>query len=204
MTHSLHRQGCTNSLREDFVVLALGGHKSLVRKIEELLMSKHPRSFDLLRNMYHKSGVKWILKNIRGRNFKKRDVKLSMLLNSKEELCRYLQALKNTDTGKSVVVSGLFDDINDTCNKLNLIPHTVQFSLGYFGKTELLPDKEVMEITSMCGHHLISPQLVDRMAKKVKKDKTSLEDAVEIIGKQCVCGIFNRTRAAALLKEIEQ
>ena len=43
MTHSLHRQGCVDSLKEDFVVLALGGHKSLAKKGEESLMRKHPR-----------------------------------------------------------------------------------------------------------------------------------------------------------------
>ncbi|MBW2181929.1 MAG: hypothetical protein JRG81_16405 [Deltaproteobacteria bacterium] len=202
MTHSLHRQGCVDSLREDFVVLVLGGHKNIVKKSEEHLMREHPRMFKLLRDIYHKSGVSWILKNTGIRKFKKTNFKVSTLLNSREELYRYLKTLKEADTGKSVVVSSLFDDISDCCKKLDLIPHTVQFSLGYFGKTELLPDKKVMEITSMCGHHLISSRLVERMVKKMEKDKTVPEEAAEIMGKQCVCGIFNRPRATALLKEM--
>ena len=202
MTHSLHRQGSVDSLKEDFVVLALGGSKSLAKKSKARLKSKNPRIFELLRRIFHLFGISWLRKKTGIRKPEKKKIKWATSLNSREELYDYLKTLKEADTGKSVVVSGLFDEINECCRRLDIIPHTVQFSLGYFGKTELLPRKEVMEITTMCGHHLISSRLVERLATEVRKDKTTPEEAVEILGKQCVCGIFNRSRAVKLLKEM--
>jgi hypothetical protein len=50
--------------------------------------------------------------------------------------------------------------------------------LGIFGKTEKLPDKKTLEITTQCGHALISPHLVEHIVKKMKKGKmTSAEGA---------------------------
>lgn len=34
-------------------------------------------------------------------------------------------------------------------------PHTVNYSLGVFGKKELLADSDSLAITTMCGHHMI-------------------------------------------------
>ena len=72
-------------------------------------------------------------------------------------------------------------------------------SLGVWGKTELLPSKEVLEITTMCGHAMVAANWVEKMIEDIKKGKTTPEKAAEKLAKPCECGIFNPTRAAELL-----
>ncbi len=58
-----------------------------------------------------------------------------------------------------------------------------------------------LELTTMCGHGTIPFNLVRRMSKAVRSKKLSLEQAATVLGKPCVCGVFNARRAQALLKE---
>ena len=98
------------------------------------------------------------------------------------------------------MVSGLFKDINDCLKRINIKPHTVQLSLGVFGRKDRLPDEKILEVTTMCGHHLISPMLVEKLVLSVKNKRMTPEDAAEILGRQCICGAFNKARAVKLFK----
>jgi hypothetical protein len=75
-------------------------------------------------------------------------------------------------------------------------------SLGVWGKIELLPSNEVLEITTMCGHHMISRYLVDEIVTKIKAGTMTPEEASKRIGKLSVCGIFNPDRCIELFKKI--
>jgi hypothetical protein len=111
-----------------------------------------------------------------------------------------IDELQKADLGISIVVSGIFDEVFDICRGIGIRPHTVNMSLGTWGKTELLPKKPVLELCTMCGHSLISEKLVEDMMDQVSKNrKTSIEAAVEL-GKQCTCNIFNTDRGAKILR----
>jgi len=128
------------------------------------------------------------------------------VLNNKKELTSYLKKLKERKkkAGISVVVSGLFDEVNDCLKKLDLSPHTVLFSLGYFGKIELLPKEDVLEISTMCGHHMISPRLIEKLANDIKHQKITSAEAVRVMARQCVCGAFNKARACKLIEALQR
>jgi len=110
-----------------------------------------------------------------------------------------LRELKAADIGVPVVVSGLIDKVDECCKKVGLQIHTVAQSLGVWGKTELLPSKEILEITTMCGHAMIASNLVEKYIDDIKKGKTTPKKAADKLAKPCECGIFNTTRAAELL-----
>jgi len=192
MTHTLHRLGSAESLREDYVVLVARAQGFYAPVRVHL-----SRRFHYLYSIMRKMGVKLgIVKTLRiGCGFG------VTVLNNKEKLISYLKKLKERKkkTGVSVVVSGLFYEVNDCLKKLGLSPHTVLFSLGYFGRIELLPKREVLEITTMCGHHMISPRLVEKLATDMKDGKIANEEAVRIMAKQCVCGAFNKVRGSILI-----
>lgn len=71
-----------------------------------------------------------------------------------------------------------------------------------FGKKNLLPDDKILEITSMCGHHCVSPQSVKHYIDLINKDKISIEKAAQKLAKPCICGIFNTKRATEILKDL--
>ncbi|MFX0057534.1 MAG: hypothetical protein ACFE8J_04465 [Candidatus Heimdallarchaeota archaeon] len=113
-----------------------------------------------------------------------------------------IKSLKEENLGISIVISGLLYEIEKLVNGLDLKMHTVHLSLGTFGKIKLLPSEKILEITTMCGHHCISPQSVEHYLTMVKSKKISIEKAAKNLAKFCICGIFNTSRAKNLLKSI--
>jgi hypothetical protein len=116
-----------------------------------------------------------------------------------DNLTAFLKDLKEADLGLSVVVSGIYERVDECLDKAGLRHHTGNFSLGIWGKTELLPDNDVLEITTMCGHGQISTNLVKAMVQDVRDGRRSVEDAVKILTPNCKCGVFNPMRASELL-----
>jgi len=135
MTHSLHRAGCAESLKNDFVVLVLGGRKRLSESICRRISRRFPRFFKGCRGLYRKSGLRRLIMKGNAAAADHRHLRWAAVFHSKETFCAYLRELKDSKRGQSVVVSGLFDELDDCFRALDLRPHTVQFSLGYFGRT---------------------------------------------------------------------
>jgi hypothetical protein len=125
---------------------------------------------------------------------------IHMVFTNKEDMTRYMQDLKEADLGISVVASGLFEEIFQCCKKAGLNPHTVNYSLGVHGRVDKLPDSEMLEITTMCGHALVAQNLVKKFIEDIRKGKETCEKAAEKLAKNCLCGIFNPKRAAELLR----
>jgi len=67
----------------------------------------------------------------------------------------------------------------------------------------LLPDEDILSITTMCGHHMISPNLVKKLVEDVKKGKITPEKAAWKLATFCPCGIFNHVRAEKLIEELK-
>jgi hypothetical protein len=110
-----------------------------------------------------------------------------------------LNELKKADLGMSVVVSGIYENVDKCIEKAGLKHHTGNFSLGIWGKTEKLPPNELLEVTTMCGHALISANLVRAMVQDIKAGTKTPEEAAKILAPQCACGVFNTKRAAKLM-----
>ena len=122
------------------------------------------------------------------------------VLTGRGDVVEFLKKMKEADIGLSLVISGLTDEVLGACREAGLKPHSINVSLGIWGKKELLPEESVLEITTMCGHHMVSPKIVRALAKRVARGAMTPEAASEKLAKLCPCGIFNPVRAAELLK----
>ena len=80
--------------------------------------------------------------------------------------------------------------------------HTVEHSLGIHGNTEKLPDEGILEITTMCGHALVSASLVTHLADQIKSGDMDYKAASTELSRGCACGIFNPYRAEKLLEKV--
>jgi hypothetical protein len=200
MTHSLHRQGSEESLKRDFVVLAMGSGAGAMAAQKARLSRRFPGLYKAGRAVYR------LLRGLKkAGGVKKQDrrgpvIKGAVVLDSREALRDYLKMLKEADTGRSVVVSGLVDEVDGCLREIGLKPHTVQFSLGVFGRTERLPAEDVLEMTTMCGHDMVAPKLVAKWVEDVKRGKMPKDKAVDNMARLCKCGIFNRARALEILE----
>jgi hypothetical protein len=121
---------------------------------------------------------------------------------SKEKATQVLKTFKEKDLGFSVVTSGLTEDIFDICKNVGLKPHTILFSLGVWGRRELLPDEDHLRITTLCGHSMVSKSLIDHYVEEIKKGQISPEEAGKKVAKPCPCGIFNVTRTVEVLRKL--
>jgi hypothetical protein len=206
MTHSLHRLGNISSLRSEFIVLTFGHSrrsKGVFESKKATFQKKNPGIYKIAKNGYKSLKIDRIIKKIK--DVKNRDKNVGpYVIKTKGELYQCLKKIKRAKNGRSVVVSGIIDDIDDCLKKLDLRMHTVQYSLGYFGKTELLPDSNILEMTTMCGHHMISPELVKKLARDIKRGKLTSKEASSSMEKLCVCKIFNKDRATDVFERMKK
>ncbi len=198
MTHTLHRHGADDNLERDFVVLTLENRARVAPSRRERLEARFPRVYGLLKRVFFGLGLDRFL-NRAGLPGGDAGLDWTKVCHSRDELRAHLERLRRADTGRSVVVSGVFEAVNACLSDLDLRPHTVQYSLGCFGRTERLPREETLEITTLCGHHLVSPRLVEKLARDVDAGDATREEAAAAMGDLCLCRIFNERRAAELL-----
>jgi hypothetical protein len=204
MTHMLHRQGTVENLSDDYPMLTIrakGYNDASLWRMQKILemASRYPIvNFGDIKN-----GSKFTipLETILTSEDPVLPI-LHMVFVSEEDATRFMQDLKEADLGISVIASGLFEEVFDCCRKTGLKPHTANYSLGVLGRTEKLPAPEIMEITTMCGHSLVTAALTEKLATDLRKGKVTPEKAAEKLARNCLCGIFNPVRAAKLLSLI--
>ncbi len=205
MTHSLHRQGSRESLKNDYVMYArcargfnLEGAAPKVRRIVEIVFDEGPvNAGDSPHNASIAAGT---LDREKAIEYQENTRGFICCFDSRERMKRVLERLKEEDVGISIVVSGLIDEVMGMAREVGLQPHTINLSLGIRGKKELLPGPEVLEFTTMCGHGLVASHLVEKAVAEVRAGRMTPEEGARLAGKPCICGIVNLTRAASMLR----
>jgi hypothetical protein len=203
MTHSLHRFGTVESQKNDFVwfmyqakgVNDVNSVDKGLQFIEVVEKYGSENWGDVRTGCKLEHGVEKIRENLTDRS------RLRGVFTSKEQVVKFLKDIKERDLGQSVIIAGLLDEIIDACKEAGLRPHTINYSLGIWGKKELLPEDDVLAITTMCGHHMISSGIVEKNMKLVREGKKDAEKAAREMAVLCPCGIFNQVRAQEILEE---
>ena len=203
MTHTLHREGTQENLGEDFVVFTMsaktvnakGSGEKMRRFFEIVEKYKGVNYGDMKTGNILNTDRDTIHDGIRDTSI------VHFVFTDKAVVGKVLDELSEAELGTSVVVSGLVEETDRLCKQAGLSMHTVEFSGGVHGKLELLPEKGVLEITTMCGHGMVASNLVREMVRHIKKGKNSLEAAGFELAKPCQCGVFNPKRAEALLEK---
>jgi hypothetical protein len=203
MTHSLHRRGPIEELKEDYVLVSM---TSSVNKdaTKPVLADVAKIIFDVGVSNTGSSGLETNIPI----GFDKdefvqsipRSHGLLASFSSKAKLRQALARLKEADLGISITVSGVVEEVIPMAQDLGLKPHTINLSLGIIGKTEKLPEEEILEYTTMCGHALISANLARKGIKEVSCGSKSPRDASMMVAKPCVCGIYNLDRSDIMLQ----
>lgn len=207
MTHSMHRHGQKSDLCDDYVMLIMpgkgwsekGSEREKIEKIWEIL-SRHEAE---LVNYGTLRGGARPRKSI---NELKQQPQQLLIINAvfrkSKDFQACLKEIQEGDFGISVTISGPFEDVKQTCGQIGLAPHTVQRSLGVYGKTELLPEDSVLEISTMCGHAMASPNLVEYLIKRISSGKITIPEAAKELSATCECGVFNPYRAERILEKM--
>jgi hypothetical protein len=204
MSHALHRHGTVEQLHEDYTFYARAsrfvnreGCGPKLRKILQILLEEKK-----LVNFGSSQAGKSYKAGLNPEEYAATLDKaygVAACFSDKEAIRSILNKLKEADTGISIVISGLIDEIVQLAKEIDLKPHTAFLSLGIHGKRALLPEDRVLQITTMCGHGMVSAKLAEAVVKRVKAGKMTPEAGAHLLAQPCPCGIFNTDRCSVIL-----
>jgi len=125
---------------------------------------------------------------------------MSAVFRTFEDLERFVEELREADLGISINISAPMDAARRCCQEVGIRRHSVEYSLGFQGRVDRLPDKTVLEISTMCGHGMVSHNLVKKLLDWIKEGRRTPQDATKYLARFCICGVFNTVRAQELLE----
>jgi|SRR5579871_1835698 len=221
MTNTLHRFGDAASFQDDYVIFAIpakGGDGQTnplpgLKKFLQIAAEFKPvnlgdaRHGGVLRPSKHMNPLShWTRDNtpdyqavIDGLNF---PTTCAAVFDNKVAAEDFLKRIREEDLGLSVNISTSIDGAEQCCHFAGIPRHSVGYSLGFEGKTEKLPDANVMMLSTMCGHGMVSHSLAKKMMDFVRENRKTPEQAAAIMTRFCSCGVFNPSRAKRILETI--
>ena len=208
MTNTLHRQGKLESLKNDYVIFAYTAkginREGSAHKIQEFM--RICLKYDPVNIGDGKQG-----------NILQDDIDIQKLIANQgdgagaaavftdlDTLQKVIEELIQADLGLCINVSGLLENVRECCQKVGIRRHSVEQSLGFWGAKDRLPEREVLEFNSLCGHGMVSFNLIRKMIEYVKLRRLTPKAAARIMAKCCECGVFNPVRAEVLLEKVRR
>jgi hypothetical protein len=206
MTNTLHRQGTVENLKEDYVIfvtLARGiNREGSAPKIHEFLricQKYNPVNIGSSKlGSVLQDDVEFhdLIANL------KDGATSAAVFTDLDTLQKVIAELIEADLGISINVSGLLDGVHECCHGNGIERHSVEHSLGFWGARDRLPEREILEFNTLCGHGMVSFSLIRKMIEYVKLRRLTPKEAAKIMGKCCECAVFNTTRAEHLLEKV--
>jgi hypothetical protein len=118
-----------------------------------------------------------------------------------ENLRAFVEALVKRDLGVSINISAPMEAAHRCCKEAGLARHSVEYSLGFQGRTDKLPAASTLELSTMCGHGMVSAAFAQKMLDWVKENRRTPAEAAAYMARFCTCGVFNVKRAERLLEQ---
>jgi hypothetical protein len=219
VTNTLHRFGPAESFRDDYVVFAIAskgrndeGVLPKLRKFLEIALAFKPVNLGdalhggaLRPSCEMKPSAHWSRDTTP--NFRAvidgldAPTTVAAVYNNRNAAEDFVNAVKAADLGLSINISTSIDGAEQCCFGAGIPRHSVGYSLGFEGKTTKLPDADVLLLSTMCGHGMVSHNLAKKMVDWVKEGRRTPEQAASYMTRFCSCGVFNPSRAARLLEE---
>lgn len=201
MTNTLHRQGSVESLAGDYVIFArpasgINREGAGPRLQTFLRLAKQHRPVNLGNEDFGAATPDQWDDMIAATTDQSG---CTATFNDPDRLLAFLADLAEADLGISINISGLVDRVESLGRAVGITRHSMEQSLGFWGATDRLAARPVLEISTMCGHGMVSFNLVAKMIEQVKTGKLSPRQAAALLTRPCVCGAFNPARAEALL-----
>lgn len=126
---------------------------------------------------------------------------VAAVFDTAEAMTAFVTDLRKADLGLSVNISALTDAAHECCRAAGLVRHSVEYSLGFHGDQTRLPDTHTLELSTMCGHGMVSHNFAKKMIDLVRENRRTPRQAAAAMARFCACGVFNPTRAQRILEQ---
>ena len=219
MTNTLHRFGNAQSFADDYIVFAMCARgrndKGALPKLRRFLEMAVPFQPVNLGDAIH-GGALRPCKQMNPTSHWNRDRALDFqavingldspttvaaVFDNRVAAEDFVKAVKDADLGLSINISTSVDGAEQCCYAAGIPRHSVGYSLGFEGKTERLPAADVLTLSTMCGHGMVSHSLAKKMIEWVKEGRRTPDEAVTYMARFCSCGVFNPSRAKRILED---
>ncbi len=205
MTNTLHRRGSQEELENDFVVFALPKLdifplEELIKKLKaftKICLRHGPINMGKLED-FHLSRVD----PTRIEEDMQDSIALTAVYDNTESVAALINDLKKADLKISINISGLLEATDRCCKQSGIKRHSVEQSIGVFGQTDRLPPREIVEINTLCGHGLVSFNLIQKIIEEIKLERMTSRQGALYLAKPCECGVFNIHRAQDILERL--
>ena len=219
MTNTLHRYGNAESFRDDYVVFAMASKgkndDDCVPKLKRFLEMALPFNPVNLGDANHGGAVR-ASDNMNPAAHWNRELKrdfravidglteyttAAAVFDNLAAAEDFVKAVKQADLGLCINISTSISGAKQCCCAAGQNRHSIGYSLGFQGKTEKLPNSQVLMISTMCGHGMISASFAKKMIDWVKEGRRTPEQAALYMANFCSCGVYNPSRAKRILEE---
>ncbi len=219
MTNTLHRYGNAESFRDDFVVFAIPcrgkndqGCLPKLKRFLEMALRFGPVNLGDARHGGAVRPESGLDPTVHWRRNTRPDFRaviegldapttVAAVFDNREAAEGFVRAVKEADLGLSVNISTSIDGAGQCCSAAGLPRHSIGYSLGFEGKTAKMPEEQVLLLTTMCGHSMVSAPLARKMIDWVKEGRRTPAEAASYLTRFCSCGVFNPRRAERILEQ---
>ncbi len=219
MTNTLHRYGSADSFNDDVIVFAITSKgkndEGAVPKLKQFLsMAVAFKPVNMGDGA--KGGALRATKNLNPTSHWRRDHTpnfqavidgldkagtAAVVFDNRQNAIGFVKKVKEAELGLCVNISTSVEGAEEILDACGLPRHSVNYSLGFEGHTEKLPSTQVLTLTTMCGHGMISQSLAKKMIDWVKEGRRTPDEAVCYMSRFCSCGVFNPMRAVRILED---
>ena len=126
---------------------------------------------------------------------------VAAVFDTKEKAEACLREVIEADLGLSVNLSTSVGGAKEVAACCQIPRHSVEYSLGFADPHDHLPNSQVLELSTMCGHGMVSFNMARKMLDMVREGRRTTEQAVATLARFCPCGVYNPARARRLLEE---
>ncbi len=219
MTNTLHRFGDAESFRDDYIVFAIASRgkndEGALEKLQRFLRMAIPFKPVNLGDARNGGSLR-PCKKMHPTSHWNRDMKpdfeavvkgfthittAAAVFDSRVAAEDFFKAVKEAELGLSINISTSVDGAEQCCHVAGVPRHSVGYSLGFEGKTEKLPNSQVLLLSTMCGHGMVANSLAKKMIDWVKEGRRTPEEAASYLQRFCSCGVFNPSRAKRILED---
>ena len=219
MTNTLHRFGDAQSFRDDFVVIGIASRGRndenalpRLRRFLEIALRFKPVNLGDARNGGALRSSKALSPASHWRRNDTPDfdaviagltavTTVSAVFDNVEAAEAFTNAVHDADLGLSINISTSIAGAQECCQAAGICRHSAGYSLGFEGRTEHLPNSDVLKLSTMCGHGMVSTSLAKKMIDWVREGRRTPEQASSILARFCSCGVFNPSRSRRILEE---
>ena len=217
MTNTLHRYGNENSFNDDYIIFAIpsigNNDEECIPKMKEFLRIcvKHgpsnmgngnrgsfapEKALNPTVHWNREANPDWeaVIEGI------KKPGTVAAVFSNEESAKACFEEVVACDFGLSVNISTSVENARRVAESSGIKRHSVEYTLTLNDPHDHLPKSQILSLSTMCGHGMVSFNLARKMLDMVREGRRSSEQAVATLVRFCPCGVYNPDRAKRLLE----